>query len=271
MVLSLVWGAVLNCAALFLCRVAMSQTSQRNIDTPYICRMSKIIAIGNQKGGTGKTTVTCLLANALSQPPFNLRVFVADCDPQQSIIRRRLSDQKQTSEPAPYPVAFYNTLAELQADIERLDKDNDIVFLDLPGRLDTWRPADQQETTRFLQYVDFLFIPFCPGNYALESTLDYLRIVVKIAHLRKANPRPLSVVGFVNQYEGGRTVDDRALLQDIAELQDVVKIGWMETRLQRYALFRAIDTFTTFYDQAGADKATQNISKFITEFKKTIL
>jgi hypothetical protein len=60
-------------------------------------------------------------------------------------------------------------------------------------------------------------------------------------------------------------------LQDIIELQDVVKIGWMETRLQRYALFRAIDTFTTFYDQAGTDRATQNISKFITEFKKTIL
>ena len=233
--------------------------------------MSKIIAIGNQKGGTGKTTVTCLLANALSQPPFNLKIFVADCDPQQSIIRRRLSDQKQTSDPAPYKVAFYNTLSELQADIERLDKENDVLFLDLPGRLDTWRPAEQQETARFLQYVDILFIPFCPGNYTLESTLDYLRTVLKIAHLRKENPRPMSVVGFINLYEGGRTVDDRALLEEVAEIQVLTKIKFLETRLQRYALFRAIDTFTTFYDQAGADRATQNISKFITEFKKSIL
>ena len=233
--------------------------------------MSKIIAIGNQKGGTGKTTVTCLLANALSQPPFNLKIFVADCDPQQSIIRRRLSDQKQTSDPAPYKVAFYNTLSELQADIERLDKENDVLFLDLPGRLDTWRPADQQETARFLQYVDILFIPFCPGNYTLESTLDYLRTVLKIAHLRKENPRPMSVVGFINLYEGGRTVDDRALLEEVAEIQVLTKIKFLETRLQRYALFRAIDTFTTFFDQAGADRATLNISKFITEFKKSIL
>jgi cellulose biosynthesis protein BcsQ len=58
--------------------------------------MAKIIAIGNQKGGTGKTTVTCLAANALSRPPFNLRVFVADCDPQQSIIRRRLATGSHT-------------------------------------------------------------------------------------------------------------------------------------------------------------------------------
>ena len=212
-----------------------------------------------------------MLANALSQPPFNFRVFVADCDPQQSIIRRRLTDQQQTSEPAPYKVAFFNTLAELQQDIERLDKENDILFLDLPGRLDTWRPADQQETTRFLQYVDVLLIPFCPGNYALESTLDYLRTTLKIATLRKANPRPLSVVGFVNLYEGGRTVDDRALIEEVNEVRLLTKIQFLETRLQRYALFRSTDTFTSFFDQVGTDRATVNISNFISEFKKTIL
>ena len=233
--------------------------------------MSKIIAIGNQKGGTGKTTVTCLLANALSQAPFNLKIFVADCDPQQSIIRRRLADQKQTSEPAPYKVAFFNTLSEMQADIERLDKENDVLFLDLPGRMDTWRPAEQQETARFLQYVDVLLIPFCPGNYTLESTLDYLRTVLKIAHIRQDNPRPMSVLGFVNLYEGGRTVDDKALLEEVAEIQVLTKIKFLETRLQRYALFRATDTLTSFFDPADKDRAAQNFSKFVTEFKKTIL
>lgn len=238
---------------------------------PTFAPMSKIIAIGNQKGGTGKTTVTCMLANALSQHPFNLRVFVADCDPQQSIIRRRLADQQQTGQPAPYKVAFFNTLAELQADIERLDKENDVLFLDLPGRLDTWRPADQQETARFLQYVDVLLIPFCPGNYTLESTLDYLRTVLKIAHLRKDNPRPMSVLGFVNLYEGGRTTDDRALLEEVAEIQVLTKIKIMETRLQRYALFRATDTLTSFFNPTDKDRAAQNFSKFVTEFKKTVL
>jgi len=250
---------------------SVKASKRHYVYTPYICPMSKIIAIGNQKGGTGKTTVTCLLANALSQAPFNLKIFVADCDPQQSIIRRRLADQQQTSEPAPYKVAFFNTLAEMQADIERLDREHDVVFLDLPGRLDTWRPTEQQETARFLQYVDALLIPFCPGNYALESTLDYLKTVLKIAHLRKDNPRPMSVVGFVNLYEGGRTVDDRALLDEVSEIQVLTKIKFLETRLQRYALFRAIDTFTSFFDQSGTDRATLNITKFITEFKKAIL
>jgi len=232
--------------------------------------MAKIIAIGNQKGGTGKTTVTCLVANALSSEPFNLRVFVADCDPQQSIIRRRLADQQQTADLAPYRVAFFNSLAELQREVEQIDRDHDVVFIDLPGRLDTHRPADQQEITKFLQYVDLLLVPFTPGNYALESTLDYLRTVLKIAATRSSTPRPLSVVGFANMYEGGRTLDDQALVDEIADLQTVVKIHFMESKLQRYALFRNVDTFTSFYSPGAADKAQSNFSAFLDELKKII-
>ena len=232
--------------------------------------MAKIIAIGNQKGGTGKTTVTCLAANALSRPPFNLRVFVADCDPQQSIIRRRLADQNQTADLAPYRVAFFNSLADLQRDIEQIDREHDVVFIDLPGRLDTHRPPDKQEITPFLLYVDLLLVPFTPGNYSLESTLDYLRTVLKIAASRAQSPRPLTVVGFANMFEGGRTTDDRLLVDEIADLRTVVNIGFMETRLQRYALFRNVDTFTSFYSPGAADKAQANFTAFLDELKKTI-
>ena len=232
--------------------------------------MAKIIAIGNQKGGTGKTTVTCLAANALSRPPFNLRVFVADCDPQQSIIRRRLADQQQTADLAPYRVAYFNSLAELQRDINQIDREHDVVFVDLPGRLDTHRPADQQEITKYLQYVDFLFVPFTPGNYSLESTLDYLRAVLKIAATRSTAPRPLTVVGFANMYEGGRTTDDRLLVDEIADLRTVVNIRFMETRLQRYALFRNVDTFTSFYSPGTTDKAQANFSAFLDELQSVI-
>lgn len=231
--------------------------------------MAKIIAIGNQKGGTGKTTVTCLLANALSGAPFNRRVFVADCDQQQSIIKRRLADQQITADLPPYQVAF-KSLPELQRDIEQLDQDHDVVFIDLPGRLDIHRQADQQEITKFLQYVDYLFVPITPGNYALASTLDYLRAVQKIAATRATAPRPLRVVGFVNMYEGGRTIDDKALADELDDLRVLVKIPFLKTRLQRYALFRNVDTFNSFYDPASADRAVGNFSAFLDELKKVI-
>lgn len=228
--------------------------------------VGKIICFGNQKGGVGKTTATCLAANALACAPFGLRVYVCDCDPQQSIIRRRLADQRTTDQIPPYQIAF-KSLAELQRDIIEIDKTHDVVFLDLPGKLDSSHPDDQHTIAGFLQYVDTLFIPFTPGNYSLESSLDYLRTALKIKQARSGSPRQMSVVGFVNMAE--RTTDDKYLLQEIADLRAVVNVQFMETRLQRYALFRNVDTFTSFYDTTtSADKAKANLTAFLDELTK---
>jgi cellulose biosynthesis protein BcsQ len=227
--------------------------------------MAKIICFGNQKGGSGKTTATCLVANALASSPFSRRVFVCDCDPQQSIIRRRLADQRTTDQIPPYQVAF-KSLAELQRDVIALDKSNDFIFLDLPGKLDSSQPDDQHTIAKFLQYVDVLVIPFTPGNYSLESTLDYLRAALKIRQARSGTPRPLDVVGFINMAE--RTLDDKYLLDEIADLRAVVNIQFLETRLQRYALFRNVDTLTSFYQPGTADKAKANLTAFLDELLK---
>ena len=226
--------------------------------------MSKIIAIGNQKGGTGKTTVTCLLANALSAPPFDLRVYVADCDPQQSIVKRRHQDHDDDT--PPYHVEHFPTFKLLQREIEALDKKNDVLFLDMPGRLD----ADKDGTLYFLHLVDLLLIPFTPGNYALESTIDYLKIALKIRDLRQATGRPLQVVGFINFFEGGRTVDDRWLIKELVELQKITGIEIMKNSLQKYAIFRAVDTFTSLYNRQSNDRATLNFSNFVDELKALI-
>lgn len=230
--------------------------------------MATIIAFGNQKGGTGKSTTTCLAANALSQPPFNRRVFVADCDQQQSIIRRRLSDQQFTNDIPPYQVA-YKTLAEFQRDIQAIDKDNDVVFVDLPGRIDIARDADQQEITRFLQYVDFLFIPFVAGNFVIDSTIAYLRAAMLIRDARKSKPRPLHIVGFINMHRD-RTREGAALQQEVETLSLRTGIDVMKSRLNNYALFSKVDTFTTFYDPKSNDKATANLTAWIHELNQLI-
>lgn len=211
-----------------------------------------------------------MLANALAGDPFGYRVYVADCDAQQSLIRRRLADQRERpDDPAPYKVEHLN-IATLQREIPVLDKQNDFVFIDLPGRLDSTSADDQHTIAKYLQYPDFLLLPFTPGNYSLESTLDYLRFAMKVRQQRSTTPRQLHLFGFVNLYEG-RTLDDRVLLEEIAELQTMVNVPFIVSRLQRFALFRNVDTFTSFYDPTTTDKAKANFTTFLNELKNELI
>ena len=157
--------------------------------------MSKIIVFGSRKGGVGKSTLTVLTANALSCPPFSKAVTVIDTDGQKSISRLRLMDSEDFAEVMPYEVLNYN-VPTFEKHIKGIDERNDFVFVDVAGKLDTTLSVDQQEISRVINYVDYLFIPFVAGNFALESTLDYLRFVLQFQAKRKTEGRPFEIVSW---------------------------------------------------------------------------
>lgn len=224
--------------------------------------MSKVITFANQKGGVGKSTLTSLTASALSQEPFNYSVFVADVDQQQSLARRRLSDLQNSERIPPYKLEF-KTLPQLVSELEEIDQANDLVFIDAPGKLDASLPADRQEITKVILIADYLFIPFTPGNYAMEATLDFLKVALRIKAQRKE--RPLKIFGLVNMAEP-RTLDDVFLRGELEELRSVVNIEFMETPLNRYALYRAADTIESIYEDESKDKAKAKFSDWLEEF-----
>lgn len=230
--------------------------------------MGKIILFGNQKGGVGKSTLTALCAGALSAEPFSRSVYVADLDQQQSLIRRRLSDLKTFDGIPPYRLEA-KTVAEILADIAELDRRFDLIFIDSAGKLDANLPLEAQEITRLLLLADFLFIPILGGNYALDSTLDYLKFAIKTKARRPAD-RPLEIIGLVNMAEP-RTLDDRALAEDLAEIRAIIpSLRLMETALNRYAIFRSIDTISSLYEPGAQDRAKINFSAWIAEFYSLI-
>ena len=125
---------------------------------------------GNQKGGVGKTQVSIMTATAMSQKPFGLKTCIVDIDNQKSVVRSRIFDLRAYQiENPPFDVHNY-TIVELQANIEQLDKDYQLIIIDAAGKLDNTQPIETQEITKALMYVDCLFIPFVAGNYNLEST-----------------------------------------------------------------------------------------------------
>ncbi len=231
--------------------------------------MAKIIMIGNQKGGCGKTAVTIMAATALSQEPCNLRTVVIDLDPQKSVIRaRKLDLRAYQTDVAPFDVLSYS-IAELQANIKRLDKEYQLIFIDVAGKMDNTQPIETQEITKALMYVDCLFIPFVAGNYNLESTVDYFNFIRQIQNIRALQNRNLQAYGFIN-LQKARSKANALLNEDLEILQKSENLKMLVNGLNDYSLFRDADTITSLYDPLSTNSAKHNFSSFTNELIKII-
>ncbi len=234
--------------------------------------MAKILMFGNQKGGVGKSQCTLLVATALSQSPFNLKVCVIDTDTQKSILRLRNLDLRAYPDlDAPFPV-FEMSVPEMQKKLSDLDKQYQVILLDTAGKLDTSASVESQEITKTMMYVDYLFIPFVAGNFNLQASLDYLKYSLNIQKERaskKTNTRQLNVVGFVNMFDG-RTKKNKNLLEDVRKLVLAAPFPFMENRLGDYVQFSEADTFTSFYAFMSSESAKANFATWLNEFVKII-
>lgn len=227
--------------------------------------MSKIISIANMKGGVGKSQVSILLATALSQQPFNLKTCIIDLDFQKSVLDiRNLDLQAYETENAPFEVLDYR-LSDLKKNIGKLDKEYDLIFLDVAGKLDIDLPIESQEITNILMYVDFVFMPFVAGNHNLKATIKYFQFITHIQNIRQLQPRSLHIKGFLNMHRQ-RSRANSFLNEDIEVLKENEGLQMLNTPLNDYALFRESDTITSIYDPLSNDSAKQNFTAFVNEF-----
>lgn len=224
---------------------------------------------GNQKGGVGKSQCTVMTATALFSYPFNMKVVVIDVDPQKSIVSARNMDMKRGA--AGYECfSFWDTsVKEMQGHIKSMDEIYDVILIDAAGKLDADLPIEQQEITRALMYVDYLFIPFVAGNYNLESTMKYLQFVLQVEKIRSESDRPLHVVGFINMYRA-RTLASKYLAEDIEKIKKATGIKMMQTELHNYTLFNDADTIASIYDPTAFDTAKINFLQWLNELVSII-
>ena len=140
-----------------------------------------VIIIGNQKGGAGKSTLTLLLANYLTQAKKE-QVTVLDMDYQQSLVQK-FEKAKVLENDEPYQV--------IQADLEHFPdlsevlgaNRKNIILIDLPGKLD-----DDGLIPIFLA-ADLVICPFAYDELSYESTILFSVV------LRKINPEvPINYV-----------------------------------------------------------------------------
>ena len=131
-----------------------------------------VIIIGNQKGGAGKSTLTLLLANYLTQTK-SCKVLVLDMDYQQSI-SQKYEKAKILENTEPYEVLAYS-LRDFPA-MEQTLKANpkEIVLVDLPGKL------DDDGLIRVFKAAEVAICPFAYDEFSFESTVPFALVLKKI-------------------------------------------------------------------------------------------
>lgn len=167
--------------------------------------MGKIVLIGGEKGGTGKSTVATNLAVYLVHEGFD--VILLDCDPQPSssrwIARRNAGEYKEVHS-AQKLKDVYKTAIDLSNRYE-------FVIIDAGGR-------DSMELRTAMVAADYLYVPIRASQYDLE-TLTTVNTLV--AQARAMNPglvvRTLLCMAPTN--ERIREVEDaRELMQEFPDL-----------------------------------------------------
>ncbi len=157
--------------------------------------LSKVITISQQKGGTGKTTLAVHLALAFIKF-HNLKVAIIDTDPQGSlgkwfVIR---SEKKVSNDNLTFKTA---SLWGAQYESKTLKKDNDIVIIDTPPKIESdARPS--------IEASDLVIIPMTPSHvdfWATEAIIEIAKKAKKkiLIQINRANRRS-KLISKTNEY-----------------------------------------------------------------------
>lgn len=146
------------------------------------------IVFANEKGGTGKSTTAVHVAIALAAR--GAKVACIDLDTRQRTLFRYLENRKATMErrgvelPIPAFEAFeHDTLAQLEAQMERMSKGADFLLFDTPGRDDKFARfvatrANTLVTPMNDSFVDFDLIgQVDPENFKVRRLSFYAELI----------------------------------------------------------------------------------------------
>ena len=188
------------------------------------------IAVVNQKGGAGKSTIAVHLARWLQRQKKSLLLVDADGQRTSSIWLESLEDE--------IPFQVLQNPDELLEQIPKLAKQYEWLLIDGPATL--------SETTRaLLLWADLALIPCQPAGVDLASASDTVRLVRQAQCIRNGLPK---AVLFLNKAIKGTRLKDEA----VAVLRQVEDIQLLDAIIhQRQIITDAFGQGATVFDLSG--------------------
>ena len=203
-----------------------------------------IIAVSNQKGGVGKSTVAVNLAACF--PVAGYHTLLVDADEQGSA----LDWIAQRPETLPPVKAIGLPSDSLHRELPPLAQSFDVVIIDGGGRITrTARAA--------VAAADLVVVPTLPSRPDIVSTEDFFEHVIDVARAIK----PLQAAVLLNQVQSGTIISRRAQAYVQEASQPTFK-----TVLHQYVAYReafALGRSVVEYDRAS--KAAAETSIFFNE------
>jgi len=137
---------------------------------------AKIIVVTQFKGGSGKTTVSMLLAGTLARRGF--KVLVVDADPQGTATRWAAA----APDDVPFPAAVMSLSvagSKVHREVAKVAEDYEMILIDCPPAADS--PVPQSA----LLVADLALVPVIPSPLDLWSSTGIRQVIETISQINE--------------------------------------------------------------------------------------
>lgn len=183
---------------------------------------AKIIAVSNQKGGAGKSTVATNLATELSHRGFEVLLIDSDGEQQSAMVWSARRDQVNENGELPF-VQVTHLPAKNLRNVHRLRDKYEYIIIDGGARI-------TDEAHAAVAVADFLVVPVRTSELDIESTIQFLKIV-SLGMKRNDQLMVSILINGINE----QTVLGQTVLEQLEQWED---FKLLKSRLGQYQAFQ---------------------------------
>lgn len=210
---------------------------------------AKIITVCNQKGGSGKTTLSMQLAGSLARRGF--KVLVVDADPQGTATRWAAS----ADDDKPFPASVVGLSAastKVHREVKKFVGDYQFIIIDCPPAADS--PVPQSA----LLVADLALVPVIPSPLDLWAAVGIKTVIQNASDLNEDLQSKL----VVNQCQPNTSLAKEAL-----DILPEFGIGLCNTYLGQRQVYRQSAVFGQTVHDLGtrAEPAIEEVEALTTE------